>query len=205
MPKIIAMSDTHNRHKDIVMPECDIIIHAGDATNGGEHNELAPFLNWLSQQKSKYKVYVPGNHDAYVQRMPEKSRRMCEDRGITLLIDEGVELDGLKLWGSPYTPFFGNWSFQYYPGEGALTHWSKIPNNLDILITHGPAYQMLDVGMLGENAGCYYLFYKILETKPKAHICGHIHDGYGQKLFDGIKFYNVACGGNENPPTEILL
>lgn len=202
--KIIALSDTHNRHKEIVIPECDLLIHAGDATNRGEHNELAPFLNWMSQQKSKYKIYVPGNHDFYAERMPEKTRQMCEDRGITLLNDSGVELEGINFWGSPYTPKYGDWAFQGYHGEGMLKHWMQIPGNTNILITHGPPYQILDIGMLGENAGCYYLFYKILEVKPKVHIFGHIHDSHGEKVFEGTHYYNVACGGSENPPTEIL-
>lgn len=201
--RIIALSDTHNQHKKITVPECDLIIHAGDATNRGEHNELAPFLNWFSQQKSKYKVYVPGNHDFYAERNPEKTRLMCEDRGITLLIDEGVALEEITLWGSPYTQYFGDWAFQAYPGEGMLKHWTLMPPKIDILVTHSPPYQILDRGMLNENIGCYYLFYKILEIKPKVHIFGHSHDSHGSHIFDGIHFYNVACGGAENPVTVI--
>lgn len=207
--KIIAISDTHNRHKSIIIPKCDILIHAGDATNRGEHNELAPFLNWFSEIDCKYKVFVPGNHDFYCERMPEKTRMMCEDRGITLLNDSGVELDGLKIWGSPIQPWFHSWAFNRSRGSDIRQHWSLIPSGLDILITHGPPYQILDETPMGEAAGCEDLLYTILEKHPKVHIFGHIHDGYGQKEFDGIKFYNVASCSESyqpvNPPVEIIL
>lgn len=205
MPKIVGMSDTHNQHKKLIVPECDILIHAGDATNRGEHNELAPFLNWMYEQKAKYKIYVPGNHDFYAETHPVRTRQMCEDRGITYLVDELVELDGTKIWGSPYTPKFGDWAFQYYTGEQALTHWGLIRQGIDVLVTHGPPYQMLDPGLLDEAIGCYFLFYKVIEIKPKIHLFGHSHEGHGQKSFEGVHFYNVACGGAQNPVTEIEL
>lgn len=190
--KIYAISDTHNLHSYIKIPECDILIHAGDATGRGSMEEIMPFLNWLSKQPAKYKILVPGNHDWGFEKQPDFYKHECSERGITLLNDEMVEIEGLKIWGSPIQPFFYDWAFNRWPGPEIQKHWDMIPKGLDILITHGPPYGFLDQNMLGQSCGCDQLLYKILEVRPKAHIFGHIHDNNGLKSFDGIKFYNVA-------------
>lgn len=207
--KIIAISDTHNLHDKLVIPECDILIHSGDATGRGHMEEIIPFLNWLSKQPAKYKVFVPGNHDWGFEKQPELYRNECSERGITLLMDEMAELDGIKIWGSPVQPFFCAWAFNRHRGEDIKKHWDLIPKGIDILVTHGPPYGFLDENMLGQRCGCEDLLYKILEVRPKAHVFGHLHDGYGQKSFDGIKFYNAASCDERyncvNAPLEILL
>lgn len=209
MPKILGISDSHNLHEKIELIPCDIIIHAGDATNRGSDKELMSFLNWFSKYPSKYKIFVPGNHDFGVEREPALYKDECEERGITLLNDELVELDGLKIYGSGITPYFCNWAFNRMPGSEIQKHWDLIPKGLDILITHGPPKGFLDQNMLGEQCGCDQLLYKILEVKPRVHIFGHIHDNHNLKSFDGIKFYNVAnCDERyilRYPPMEIDL
>lgn len=189
--KIYALSDTHNLHEKVEIPECDIIIHAGDATGRGSMEEIMPFLNWFSKQKSKYKIMVPGNHDWGFEKQEDFYRHACQERGITLLIDELIDLEGLKIYGSPIQPYFCNWAFNRFPGPEIQAHWDKI-QPCDILVTHGPPYGFLDENMLGGRCGCDQLLNKILEIRPKAHIFGHIHDNNGLKSFDGIKFYNVA-------------
>lgn len=190
--KIIGISDTHNLHNQIEVPECDILIHAGDATGRGHMNELMPFLNWFSKQPAKYKVMVPGNHDWGFEKQPDFYKLQCSERGISLLMDEMVELDGIKIWGSPIQPFFCDWAFNRWPGDDIQKHWDLIPPGMDILVTHGPPKGFLDENMLGQQCGCDQLLYKILEVRPKVHIFGHIHDNNGLKTFDNIKFYNVA-------------
>lgn len=190
--RILAISDTHNLHDKIIVPECDILIHAGDATGHGSLEEILPFLNWYSKQLAKYKVFIPGNHDWGFEKQPDLYRNECSERGISLLIDEMVDLDGLKIWGSPIQPYFCNWAFNRMPGAEIQKHWDMIPKSMDILVTHGPPMGFLDENMLGQRCGCDQLLYKILEMRPKAHIFGHIHENYGLKSYDGIKFYNVA-------------
>lgn len=208
-PRIIALSDTHNLHNKVEVPECDIIIHAGDATGRGSMEELIPFLNWFSKLKSKYKVLVPGNHDWGFQHQQDFYKIQCQERGITLLIDDMADLDGLKIYGSPITPYFCNWAFNRFPGPEIQAHWDKIPSGMDIIVTHGPAYQILDMNMLNQNCGCDQLLSKLLEVKPKAHICGHLHENYGVKEFMGIKFHNVALCNEAyriaEKPMEIIL
>ncbi len=207
--KIIALSDSHNLHSRIEVPECDILIHAGDATTRGTPEEIMSFLDWMAAQKSKYKVFVPGNHDRDIEKNPEFYKEKAQGRGISLLIDELIELDGLKVYGSPITPYFCNWAFNRFPGSEIQAHWDKIPSGMDIIVTHGPAYQILDLNMLNQNCGCDQLLSKLLEVKPKVHICGHLHENYGLKEFMGIKFYNVALCNERyriaEKPMEILL
>lgn len=190
--KLYALSDTHNLHEQIQVPKCDILIHAGDATGRGHLSEIIPFLNWLAKQDCKYKVLVPGNHDWGFEKQPELYRNECSERGISLLMDEMVDLDGLKIWGSPIQPYFCNWAFNRMPGTEIQKHWDMI-QPCDILVTHGPPKGFLDENMLGQQCGCDQLLYKILEIRPRAHIFGHIHENNGLKSYDGIKFYNVAC------------
>lgn len=208
-PKIIAISDTHNLHSYIQIPECDILIHAGDATGRGSMEEIMPFLNWLSKQPAKYKVFIPGNHDWGFEKNPDFYRHECQERGITLLIDEIVDLEGLKIYGSPITPFFCNWAFNRFPGPEIQKHWDLIPKGIDILVTHGPPRGFLDQTVFGEQCGSEELLYKILENRPKVHIFGHMHDCHGLKTFDGIKFYNVTICDERykavHKPTEIDL
>src|SRR5580692_1459848 len=96
-PRIIALSDTHNNHQKIEVPECDILIHAGDATTRGSPEEIMAFLDWFGSQKSKYKVYVPGNHDKDIEKNPEFYKEKAQGRAISLLIDELIDLDGIKV------------------------------------------------------------------------------------------------------------
>ena len=206
---IYAFSDTHNNHEKVKAPKCDILIHAGDATNRGSPQELYSFLNWFSKQDAKYKVLVPGNHDWGFEKNPEQYKYDCAERGITLLNDEMAELDGLKIWGSPIQPFFCNWAFNRWPGPDIQKHWDLIPKGMDIVVTHGPPKGFLDENLLGQQCGCDQLLYRILEVQPKAHIFGHIHENNGVKEFNGIKFYNVACCDEryslEYQPMEIIL
>ena len=207
--KIYGISDTHGKHEELIIPKCDLLLHAGDACNRGTLSELIYFLDWYSKQPSKYKIYVPGNHDRFCEQDPEEALRHCEDRGITLLNDRGVEIEGLKIYGSAVQPFFCNWAFNRMPGAEIQYHWDLIPKDLDILITHGPPYQILDKNMLDQACGCQQLLYKILEMKPKNHIFGHIHDNNGVQEFMGIHFYNVACCGEsykiDYPAMEIII
>jgi Icc-related predicted phosphoesterase len=207
--KIFALSDTHNNHYDIEeIPECDLLIHAGDVSTRGSPEELLSFLDWFGKQKAKYKVMIPGNHDWGFEKDPELWKRKAADRGISLLIEELIEVDGLKIYGTPITPYFCNWAFNRWPGPEIQAHWDKI-QPCDILITHGPPYQILDENGLMQNCGCNQLLDKILEIKPKVHIFGHIHENFAMKEFMGIKFYNVAMCSNRNAllekPMEIIL
>lgn len=204
--KVVGISDTHNRHKDIkVLREDslggDIIIHAGDATGRGESGECENFLKWFGDLDFSHRIFIPGNHDFFFEREPGRSREMCEKYGVTLLIDENVVIDGVKIHGSPMTPFFYNWAFNRarviemsgYHGRFIQDHWKMIPDDTDILVTHGPAFGILDQTMRGEAVGCEELLKRIKKVKPDIHFFGHLHLQGGQQLHkDGTSFYNLS-------------
>ncbi len=193
MPRVTFISDTHNYQSKIKIPDSDILIHAGDATGRGSIPEVSAFLNWLSQQSAKHKIYVSGNHDFLFERDPSLSRMLLSEYpSVTYLKDSLIDIMGLKIFGSPWTPRFYDWAFN--ADEAKLTEvWSAIPSNIDILITHGPPYQILDKTEEEDNVGCKILLHEIQSrVRPRYHVFGHIHEGYGVKVIGETTFINAS-------------
>lgn len=203
MPKIVLISDTHNLHSKITIPECDILIHAGDATGRGTLQEVSSFLYWLSQQPAKHKVAIPGNHDWLFDRDPFMARNLLSQYSdIIMLNDELKEVMGLKIYGSPVTPRFFDWAFNADEDDLYET-WSKIPDGIDILVTHGPPKGVLDITQDGDSVGCPILAAEIMyRIKPKYHIFGHIHEGYGQQKIEGITYINASTCNRKYQPAN---
>ncbi|AVR45291.1 metallophosphoesterase [Christiangramia fulva] len=187
--RLICLADTHNLHHEIPIPEGDILIHAGDCTDGGTWNETRDFLNWFSSQPHKYKILVPGNHDFFFQK---KENLEKIPKNIHLLIDRGMEIEGKSFWGSPMIPGKAGWAFNRERGAEIRTHWDLIPKNTDILITHTPPYGILDEIGSGIKLGCKELAEKVKKVQPKLHLFGHIHHSAGQTSYLGTKFYNLS-------------
>jgi len=208
MPKITFISDTHNQHHKIRIPESDVLIHAGDATGKGSIQEIVSFLSWLSQQPAKHKIYVAGNHDFLFERDFNLSRALLlEHPSITYLQDSMIEVMGLKIYGSPWTPRFYDWAFNA-DYDKLIKVWSIVPENIDILVTHGPPFEILDRTDEGINVGCKTLFYEIQNRiKPKYHVMGHIHEGYGIKVVEKTTFINASSCDRKyrpvNPPITL--
>ncbi|MDZ7934040.1 MAG: metallophosphatase domain-containing protein [Emticicia sp.] len=192
--KIVAISDTHGKHQNLILPEGDMLIHAGDVSSLGKESEIKDFLNWFSQTDFKHKILIAGNHDFYFEKIAfnETIVNQLIPSNIIYLNDCGVEIEGIQLWGSPIQPWFYNWAFNRYRGEDIKKHWNKIPHDVDILITHGPAYGILDKTTRNENVGCEDLLVKIKQVKPKFHICGHIHEAYGRTKQSNTEFINAS-------------
>jgi Icc-related predicted phosphoesterase len=207
--KIIAISDVHCRWNKVKIEECDLLISAGDYSFRGEPDVVKDFHKWLDKQPAKHIISVQGNHEKYVESNFEFSRQIALEACPRVhFIDEGlVEIEGLKIWCSAITPWFHNWAWNRYPGDEIQHHWDKIIS-ADVVVTHGPCYGILDQ-VNGRNAGCPQLLEKILEIKPKVHICGHIHPGYGSLVRDGIRFFNAAICNDDykavNPATIIEI
>ena len=205
--KIVSISDTHTKHREIAkIPDGDVLVHAGDITNVGEVGVLYDFADWMSELPHK-KVVIAGNHDlSFTRRVKDDIIKYFQDKGINYLEDSGVEIDGVKFWGAPWQPEFHNWSFNLPRGKALIEKWSLIPNDTNVLITHGPPYQILDKaprGVFGhEHVGCQDLFERILELpKLKAHIFGHIHICSGVYEEFGVKFVNSAICTETHQPT----
>ncbi len=190
--KIIAISDTHGQHKDLQLPDGDLLLHAGDVSKRGSRAEIMDFLYWFSDQPHKYKVFIAGNHDFYFEKTVPEFINSDIPKNVVYLNDSGTEIEEIKIWGSPIQPWFYDWAFNRQRGADIKKHWNLIPSGTDILITHGPAYGILDLTMDSRAVGCEDLLEKIQEIKPKYHICGHIHEAYGQKRVGDTHYINAS-------------
>jgi Icc-related predicted phosphoesterase len=211
--KIVALSDTHRRLTDIEVPECDILIHAGDE-DITDLKSLMVLNNWFKNQKAELKILVPGNHDFLLEKNLSLARTMLTE--VKVLIDETIEFKGIKIHGSPCTPTFGFWAFMKDRGDEIQKHWDMIPEDTNILITHGPAYGYLDQVEHCGSVGCENLLQTVIKIKPDFHIFGHLHlDGYKQikkeweNSYKTTTFCNVAMVNEDydlvNPPTTVYL
>ncbi len=215
--KIICISDTHGEHESVQLPAGDVLLHAGDITAHGSRSDFQAFLDWLVQQPHQHKVFIAGNHDTYLEQNPKAVEQLLKQHNnVHYLNDSGVELEGVRFWGSPITPRFHDWSFMREKDD-IEKHWALIPNDTQVLITHGPVWGVLDEVArseeITEHTGCKVLK-KLLSEKtdglaPDYHVFGHIHEGYGSIEKRGTQFLNVSTMNEhyvvQNPPVVIDL
>lgn len=182
------------RHERIPIPSCDLLIHAGDMTRRGQLLEAEAFVRWFAVQPARHKVLVAGNHDKCCERQPDRFAALLEGMGIVYLEDSEVELEGMRIWGSPVTPTFRSMAFNRDPGPDIRKHWDAVPPGIDILVTHGPPRSILDRMILGKNVGCVELLERVRRVEPKLHVFGHIHEARGEARFPGCRtrFVNAA-------------
>lgn len=198
--RVVMTSDTHNLHNRVgtqsdtigSVPEGDVLVHCGDATMGGRRREIDEFAGWFLGLPHKRKVFVPGNHDWYFQKtLPRRAQWVDDLPGVDILIDDAVTIDGLKFWGSPYQPEFMGWAFNVNAAS-RRHHFSKMPHDLDVLVTHCPPEGILDEVPDGMNVGCPELARAVMERTPKVHCFGHVHHSYGARTLGPTRFFNCA-------------
>ena len=192
--RLVCISDTHNTQKAMRLPEGDVLIHAGDATGQGLSLEVQRFLAWFESQPHPHKILIAGNHDWLFQRHPDMATQLLAAHpGITYLQDSGVEIEGVRFWGSPWQPWFCDWAFNLpRKGQALREVWNKIPLDTDALITHGPPHGVLDQVHSGEHLGCEELKIRLSAVKPRVHVFGHIHDSYGVARSKATTFINAS-------------
>lgn len=190
--RIVCISDTHNRHAELRLPEGDVLIHAGDYSMQGHVAETESFLDWFAAQPHRHKIFIAGNHDFIFAKRRKKARAMVPS-SVTYLEDEGVTLDGLRFWGSPVTPTFNKWAFMHGPFTIG-GYWDAIPDDTDVLITHGPPQGVMDrVLPFGEEVGCPQLRAALdSRLRPRLHVFGHIHECYGQLVAGTLTSVNAS-------------
>ncbi|WP_224361015.1 metallophosphatase domain-containing protein [Hyalangium versicolor] len=189
MLTLVAMADTHGYHDDLTVPEGDILIHAGDLTRGGSLEEMAEVNAFLARLPHRHKIVVAGNHDWCFQETPAEARAVLT--AATYLEDEAVIIEGLKFYGSPWQPWFLDWAFNLPRGPELARRWAKIPQDTDILITHGPPLGFGD-RVAGERVGCEDLLTRVQQVRPKLHLFGHIHEDGGVWTEGPTTFANVT-------------
>ena len=211
---LTIISDTHTKHKHITgdLKGGDLLLHAGDFMNSGYNPmEAMEFFNWFDViDNYDHKVFIAGNHDRWMQDKPEEALGILTGyKTIDYLQDDWItvgdsdphdpNVQTVKIWGSPWQPEFYNWAFNLpRNGEELKAVWDMIPEDVDIVITHGPAWGFLDdvEGNRNVHLGCELLAERIKQIKPKIHICGHIHTGYGHH-YDGHTHHFNASMLNE--------
>ena len=209
--KLVIISDTHCTQPAV--PDGDVLIHCGDHTYRGTYREAMPAFEWLNNLPHRHKIVIAGNHELGWE--PENNARAMyvKDRvleacpNLTYLEDSDIVIDGVKFWGSPYQPQFYNWAFQKARGAELQRHWAQIPDDTDVLITHGPPKGFGDMNLRDERFGDEDLLARVLTVKPDIHCYGHAHHGYGQWFHEGIHFINAAILNEQymvaNAPVEV--
>lgn len=200
MPRLVLISDTHNKHLEMAtLPEGDILIHAGDFSARGSLDELLSFNDWLGKISHRYKVLVSGNHDHCFQRTPDKAQELLTNA--IYLQDRLVEIEGLRLYGSPWQPWFFDWAFNLSRGSELRAVWEKIPDQTDVLITHTPPYGILDTILNGKKVGCEELATRVKQLRNlRLHVFGHIHEADGEEIHGNVRFVNASICTVEYQP-----
>lgn len=211
--RLVCFSDTHKLHEAITIPDGDVLIFAGDMCGSGSLKSIKRFNDWLASFPHVHKIIVAGNHDTTLDGSLAKLSRDALT-SCTYLQDTYVEIDGKIFYGSPWQPIFMSWAFNLMRGKQLERKWSFIHEDTDVLITHCPPYNTMDLvdneysAENGEHVGCMDLATRIkMLKKLKVHIFGHIHCGYGEVYKDGVHYINASVCNEDyepvNPPIVI--
>jgi Icc-related predicted phosphoesterase len=191
------LSDSHEKHHSFTnqLPGGDVIIHAGDITKYGYERTVVDFLSWYSKTPYQHKIFIAGNHDYFFEREQQSAKDLlAKYPSIIYLEESGIEIDGVKFWGSPYSPRFFDWAFNEDRGKKIRDKWMKIPHDTNVLITHAPPHGVHDYEVAGhKHVGCWDLFDVVTGVvRPKYHIFGHIHEGFGMTTIGATTFINAS-------------
>ncbi len=221
--RIVAIADTHQFHDELHLPDGDVLVCAGDVGRAGDEEEIDGFLRWFVTMPHRHKIFVPGNHDGCLE-VGDPALFRHRYPNVTMLIDEACVIDGVRFWGSPWTPTFFDWAFMRDRGPPLAERWALIPDDTQVLITHGPPKGVLDdvsryrarvIGSDGvasdddvvagdeDLVGCADLMTRVRQVRPALHLFGHIHSQRGAVNDGGITFVNCTTNECELPPTVI--
>jgi Icc-related predicted phosphoesterase len=218
--QITHISDTHNKHNQLngKLPGGMLLIHSGDFTSIGRKHEVEKFIEWFGKQNYTHKVFIAGNHDLvfdnetlYHDKAAHFEHKVFENLpaegkpdwlvellnnlpgGVHYLENNSVKIEGINIWGSPYSPSFGyGWGFNKARGNDIAQCWNEIPTDTDIVITHTPIYGYNDrAANTNQNVGCADLYHRLKEVQPHLHFAGHIHEGYGWKTMGLTSWYDL--------------
>jgi Icc-related predicted phosphoesterase len=203
---LVLLSDTHELHRDVEVPDGDILIHAGDFTMFSRSlRAIEDFNVWLGDLPHPHKLVVPGNHEFFLAADP--SRRSLLSNATVL--NEGIKIDGVRFWGSPVTPL-ANAAFGMTSAEDRRQLYAQIPEDTDVLVTHSPPYGILDSTPESSlHSGCRELFDAVMRVKPKLHVFGHVHGAHGIFQTNDTTFVNAALlglhGGIDKAPIVLRM
>lgn len=214
--RFVCISDTHGRHWELTpkLPEGDVLLHAGDFSMEGGLEEVQDFVRWFRTLPFQHKVLIAGNHDLSFDRtyrggrirggdesvkIKEAFLEACADGQVTYLEDEKCEIEGISIYGTPWQPAFADWAFNLPRGQSLLEKWQAIPDNVQVLVVHGPPLGRGDLCLpSGQRAGCADLLAEVQgRIRPEFLVCGHVHESAGVR-FDGTTHFLNATSVNED-------
>lgn len=213
---IDCISDLHGKYPQL--EGGDLLIVAGDLTGIDSFQGYLTLQRWLNEQEYSEKIIIGGNHDTRLQNTLISDDLLYES---SYLLDLGKEFEGLKIWGSPWTLKFEGqnphaMAFALDTEEQLSQKWNLIPENIDILVTHSPAYGVLDKvnnrWKSGIRVGSTSLKDRVMKIKPKLHVFGHIHGSYG-KIESSLEFPTIFVNASHvtedyeplNKPIRIIF
>lgn len=201
--RLVAVADTHTFEADLgSVPDGDVFIHAGDLLRRGTIDELVAVSDWIRGLPHAVKLVVAGNHDwCFVDHREEALRLFGPD--ITYLQDGGIDVGGLRFWGSPWQPEYNGWAFNLPRGRPLAEKWALIPDETHVLITHGPPQGFGDRAGMAERTGCEDLLRTVRRVRPALHLFGHIHQDGGLWRDDDLCFVNVTTWECERGATVV--
>ena len=209
--RLVLLSDTHNQHADLPpIPDGDLLVHAGDLTCRGTLPELCSALHFLAALPHRHKIVIAGNHDRLFETDPGLARSLIP-AGVTYLEDAGTVVEGVRIWGSPWQPAFMDWAYNLRTRDALAARWARIPDDTQLLITHGPPYGLLDrVHDPRQHVGCPDLRERVRALPDlRLHVFGHIHDAAGRLTMQGVTYANASITIDEDtgirPPLVIDL
>lgn len=222
--RIVCISDSHCYEKKILLPKGDILIHSGDLSSKGREHEVRHFIEWFQKVEGfDMKIFIAGNHDLSFENIfsskPDWLLHLINDENLTqsdcvYLQDSFITYETpefskpLKFYGSPWQPRFYDWAFNV-DRDKIYKYWELIPEDTDVLITHGPPHGVRDYvrGRVPfENLGCESLRYHIDRVKPILSVFGHIHDGYGTEKINDTLFVNASvCDEGYHPVNQPIV
>ncbi len=232
--KIVAISDVHCRWDKVTVPECDLLVSCGDYSFKGEFHVVRDFHKWLNKQPAKHIISGQGNHERHVEADFEGAKKVALEACPRVhFVEEGrVEIEGVKIWVTPMTPFFCNWSYNrvdeevdeemivdFYTGKTKLVksikpHFDAIPDDTQVLVSHGPVYDILDKTCFADGTrkseplGSRMLLKRVKELKElDLFFSGHIHFQGGSHHHEGgVSFYNASiCDEMYVPSNPITI
>jgi Icc-related predicted phosphoesterase len=200
--RIAAISDQHGGLPPV--PPCDLLVIAGDVTPMGDHSAKAQraflegaFSDWLVATEADEIVGIAGNHDLLAEDDPE----LMAGLPWTYLRDSGTVACGLQIWGTPWAPTFGDWAFME-PDVRLARRFDAIPDGLDLLLAHGPPFEILDLARRGRHVGSESLRAALVRARPTVCVFGHIHEAHGDETVDGIRCINAAVVDGRYVPSH---
>lgn len=209
--RFVCMSDTHNEIAKIHIPDGDVFIHCGDAVkHQTSARDLRVFNKFVGELPHRHKLFVSGNHCVCLDpKRPKRSQKLLSN--LTYLQDDLIEIEGVRIYGSPWRPkrgcFYRAEAFGYDQKRIGKDKWSKIPEDIDFLLTHGPAYSIRDYNSSTRDPlGCPALLDEIVtRVRPRVHLFGHMHGCHGASLYKSEDNTLLEGEDRQSPANNILF